>query len=371
MKIQHTRTRILRHATAALLGACSLVSLTLTLPLALHAATPAPASANTNAYSIVARFAVPTQSTSYDYLRADPAARRLYVTLGKTVAVLDLDTGKPLGEITGLMRAHGVAISPDTGHGFATSGIDDQITMFDTKTLATIKLIKSTGSNPDAIEYDPGTKRIYAANHGSGAITVIDPATGDIAGAIDFGEDNRLEGIAFDGRGRGFVNVENKNAVLVFDLATLKPLAKWPAAPNEGGTGLACDPATRRLFTATNGSNKMTVLDSDTGKVITSVPTGEDADGLAFDPATKRIYVPCVDGTLTIIQQQTPDTYTVLQTLPTQRGCRTITLDAQTNRVLTCSPKYGPAPAPVKGAPKSSRPVPLPGTFEVLVIGTK
>ena len=370
MKNQHHLARTHRLATTALLGGCVFAALLALLP-PLHAA---PAAAP--AYSIVARFPLPTKSTSYDYLRADPAARRLYLTLGKTVAVLDLDTGKPLGEIAGLKRAHGVALSPDTNHGFATSGVDDQITMFDLKTLATLKTIKSTGSNPDAIEYDPLTKRVYAANHGNGTITVLDAATGDIAGTVDFANygGGKLEALAFDhhdGRARGYVNAEDKSAVYVYDLATLKPLAKYPAAPAEGGTGLAIDPAARRLFMATNGSNTMTVLDADTGKIIATLPTGKDADGLTYNPATKRIYVPCVDGTLTIIQQQSADKYTVHQTLPTQRGCRTITLDEKTARVLTYSPKYAPAPAPVKGAPRPPRPAAIPGTFEVLVIGTK
>ena len=332
-------------------------------------ATPALRAAPAPAFSITARFPVQTDATSYDYLRADPAARRLYLTLNKTVAVLDLDTGKQVGELTGLSRAHGVAISPDTAHGFATSGQDNKILMFDTKTLATIKTIDSTGSGPDGIEYDPATKRIYVANHGSGQVTVIDPADGSVAGTVDFGE-GALEGIAFDGRGHGFVNAENKSAVYVFDLATLKPLAKWPVAPAEGGTGLACDPATHRLFSAC-ANNKMAVLDSDTGKLIATPPINDDPDSIAYDPAAKRIYVPCVEGNLNIFQAQDPNTITPLATVATKRGCRAVTLDAKTNNALTYAPDFGPAPAPVKGAPKRPRPALKPGTFEVLVIGTK
>jgi YVTN family beta-propeller protein len=319
-------------------------------------------------YSVVARFPIAGDIAYYDYPRADATERRLYVTREKRVEVLDLDTGKKVGEITGLTRAHGVAIAPGTGHGFVSSGIDDMITMFDLKTLATLKQTKSTGSNPDAIEYDPGSKRVYAANHGSGDVTVIDPVSGDVVGTVKFGE-GKLEGLAFDGRGQGFVNAEDKSAIFVFDLKTLQPKAKWSAAPAEGGTGLACDAVGHRLFTAC-GNNKIAVLDSDTGKLIATPAIGTDPDGLVFDPGTKRIFISNVDGTLTIIQEDSPDKFTVLQNVTTQRGCRTIALDEKTGRVITCAPKYGPAPAPVKGGPKQKAPT-LPGTFEALVVGLK
>ena len=319
-------------------------------------------------YHIVARFPIPGDSAYYDYLRVDGEARRLYVTHEKRVEVLDADTGNKVGEIGPTTRAHGVALASDAGHGFATSGVDDMITMFDLKTFATLKQVKATGSNPDAIEYDPASKRIYVGDHGSGDVTVIDPVSGDVVGTVKFGE-GKLEGLAFDGRGQGFVNVEDKSSVYVFDLKTLQPKAKWSAAPGEGGTGLAINAARHRLFTAC-GNNKVVVLDSDTGKVIATPAIGSDPDGLVFEPATGRIFVSNVDGTLNIIQQGAGDTYTVLQTVTTQRGCRTIALDEKTGRVMTCAPKYGPTPAPVKGGSKPRAPV-LPGSFEAIVIGLK
>lgn len=318
-------------------------------------------------YRVVTRFSIGGEG-GYDYLRVDSDTRRLYVAHQTKVDVLDADSGKKLGEVGGLKRAHGIAIAPDAGHGFATSGVDDQITMFDAKTLAVIKQVKSTGSNPDAIEYDADTKRIYAANHGSGDITVLDPATGDVVGTVKFG-DGKLEGIAFDGRGNGFVNAEDKSSVYVFDLKTLAPKAKWSVAPAEGGTGLAIDTANHRLFSAC-GNSKVAVLDSDTGKVVATPTIGEDPDGLTFEPSTHRIFVSNNDGTLTILQQDSADKYSLLQTVKTQAGCRTITLDAKTGRVMTCAPQYGPKPAPVAGGPKPRAPI-LPGTFEALVVGTK
>lgn len=319
-------------------------------------------------YKIIARYPVAGDLGGFDYLRVDSDARRLYIAREKRVDVLDVDSGKKVGEVGPTVRAHGVAVAPETGHGFATSGIDDQILMFDLKTFATLKLLKSTGSNPDAIEYDAGSKRVYVANHGSGDVTVIDPASGEIVGTVKFGE-GKLEGLAFDGRGHGFVNAEDKSSVFVFDLKTLESVAKWPFAPGEGGTGLACDAAHHRLFVACD-NNKAMVIDSDSGKVIASPAIGNGPDGLAFEAATGRIFTSNGEGTVTIIQEESADKYTVLQNVDTKRGCRTIALDEKTGRVFTCAPDFGPAPAPVKGGPRTRPPV-LPGTFEAIGIGVK
>jgi YVTN family beta-propeller protein len=317
-------------------------------------------------YHIVARYPI-GGTGGYDYLRVDPVARRLYIAHEKRIEVLDADSGKKVGEIGPTTRAHGIAISPDTGHGFVTSGIDDQITMFDVKTLAPLKTFKSSGSNPDAIEYDPESKRIFVGNHGGGDVTVIDPASGDIIATIKL--EGKLEGIGFDGRGQGFVIAEHKSAVHVFDTRALKPKATWSLAPGEGGTGLGVDAAHHRLFAAC-ANNKVVVLDSDTGKVIATPLIGDDPDGLVFEVKTGRIFSSNVDGTLTVIQEESPDKFTVLQNVKTSPGCKTITLDEKTGRVITCAPQFGPKPAPVKGGPKAKAPV-LPGTFEAIVVGLK
>src|SRR4051812_25188001 len=317
-------------------------------------------------YRIVARYPI-GGTGSYDYLRVDAAARRLYVAHEKRIEVLDADTGKKVGEIGPTTRAHGIALAPATGHGFVTSGVDDQIIMFDLKTLAPLKKFKSTGSNPDAIEYDPDTKKIFVGNHGSGEVTVIDPVSGDVMETIKL--EGKLEGIGFDGRGQGYVIAEDKSAVQVFNTHTLKPKATWSLAPGEGGTGLGVDAAHHRLFAAC-ANNKVVVLDSDSGKVIATPTIGTDPDGLAFDPKTSRIFSSNVDGTLTIIQQESADKYTVLQNVKTMPGCKTITLDEKTGRVVTCAPQYGPKPAGVKGGPKAKAPI-LPDTFEAIVVGLK
>jgi YVTN family beta-propeller protein len=315
-------------------------------------------------YHIVAHFNI-GGTGGYDYLRVDPVARRLYVSHEKRVEVLDADTGKKVGEIGPATRAHGIALAPELNHGFVTSGVDDLITMFDLKTLATLKQVKSTGSNPDAIEYDPESKKIYVGNHGSGEIVVIDPASGEITGTLALG--GKLEGIAFDGRGQGYVIAEDKAAVHVFDTHTLKAKATWAFAPGEGGTGLAVDAANHRLF-ASCGNNKMVVLDSDSGKFVASAVIGDDPDGLTFDPKNHRIFTSNVDGTLTVIQQDSADKYSVLQNVKTPPTSKTIAFDAKTGNVITCAPQYGAKPARVAGGPAPKAPI-IPGSFEAVVVG--
>lgn len=325
------------------------------------------AAAQAAEYSVLSRFLIGGDTSGCDYLRVDADARRVYLSHEKRFEVIDADSGKKIGEIGPASRAHGIALSPETNHGFATSGLDDVVIMFDMKTLAVIKQIKSTGSGPDAIEYDPESKKVYAANHGSGGITVIDPATGDVAGTIAI--EGKLEGVAFDGRGQGYVNIEDKSAVAVFDTHTLKAKAQWSAAPGEGGTGLGIDPVHHRIFSST-ANNNMVVLDSDSGKVVATAKCGDDPDGLVFDPKTSRIFTSNADGTMTVIQQDSADKYSTIQTVTTEPGCKTLALDSKTGRIFTAAPKYGPKPAPVKGGPKPRAPV-LPGTFEAVVVGTK
>ena len=332
------------------------------------AATAGLLAADSAEYHVVARYHVGGEG-GYDYLRVDPAARRLYVSHNTKVDVLDVDSGKKVGEIDGLKRVHGIAIARDAGHGFVTSGGDNEIVMFDLRTLAVLKRTKATGNGPDAIEYDAGTKRIYVADHGSGDVTVVDPASGDVVGTVKFGE-GRLEGIGFDGRGNGYVNAEDKSSVFVFDLKTLTPKAKWSSAPGEGGTGLAVDAAHHRVISAC-ANGHLVVLDSDSGKVVATPAIDEDPDGVSFDPTTNRVFVPCVGGTLNIVQEQSPDQYATLQTVTTQRGCRTIALDEQTGRVVTLAPKYAANESGADEKGRRRRPAALPDTLEAIVIGLK
>jgi len=313
-------------------------------------------------YKIVNHFAIGGEG-GYDYLRVDPSARHLFVSHGTKVEVLDVDSGKILGEIAPTPGVHGIAFAPEFDHGFITNGGDNTVTLFDLKTLKPIETVKVTGKRPDALDYDPDTKQVFVCNHGSGNITVLDADKGAVKATIEVG--GALEELAFDGRGHLFVNAEDRNAIHYVDTHTLKLLATWPLAPNESPTGLTVDREHHRLFAACG--NKLVVVNSDTGAIIATAPVGEDPDGVAFEPATNRIFVPTKDGQLTIIHEDSPDKYTVEQILSTQHGCRTIALDQKTGRVFLPTGKFTPAPATTTGGP--AREKLTPGTFEVLVVG--
>lgn len=324
------------------------------------------AAAGTSAadFRVLARYPVPGD-VRFDYLRVDPDMRRLYVSHGNKVDVLDADTGAVIGEVSPMKGVHGIAIVPDLKRGFITSGGDRTVVMFDLATLKVLKVIPGLGVKPDALEYDPQTRRIFVANGASGGITVIDPATGEISGHIPI--EGKLEGLAFDGRGRVYVNTEDKSMIQVADTQTLKPIASWPIDPVEGGTGLSIDAATHRLFSA-GANEKLAVVDSDTGKLVSTPAIGEDPDGDAFDAANGLVFSSSVRGTVTILHEDTPDTYSLVQTVVTAPGARTIALDPKTGRVFVATGKFGPAPAPTADNPHP-RPASVPGTFEVLVVG--
>jgi YVTN family beta-propeller protein len=324
----------------------------------------AAAAAAAGDFKILSHYPIPGD-VRYDYLRADPDMRRLYVSHGNKVDVLDLDTGAILGEVAPMKGVHGIAIVPGLKRGFITSGGDRTVVMFDIATLKVLKVITGLGMKPDAIEYDPESQKVYVANGQSGGITVIDPASGEITATVPI--EGKLEGVAFDGRGRLFVNTEDKSMIQVVDTHTLKPLASWPIAPVEGGTGLAIDPVSHRLFSA-GGNGKLAVVNSDTGAVVATPEIGEDPDGDAFDAANGYIFTSSVLGTLTILHEDSPNTYSLVQTVTTARGARTITLDAKTGRVFMATGKFGDAPAPTTDNPHP-RPQAQAGTFEVLVVG--
>lgn len=301
----------------------------------------------------------------YDYLRVDLVMRRLYVSHGGQVEVLNVDTGAKLGEVGPMKGIHGIVVIPSLKRGFITAGGDRTVVEFDLDTLKIVKVIPGLGMKPDAIEYDPQTERVYVANGASGGVTVIDPVKGEIAANVPIS--GKLEGLAFDGRGHLFVNTEDRSAIQVIDTRTLKPLASWPIAPVEGGTGLAIDAAHHRLFSA-GGNNLLAVVNSDTGSVVATPPIGQDPDGDAFDAADGLIFTSNMVGTLTVLHEDTPDSYSVVQTVPTAFGARTIAFDPKTGRVFFATGKFGPVSAPTADNPRPRRPG-EPGSFEVLVVG--
>lgn len=316
-------------------------------------------------YGVITRFPLGSEASGFDYLQIDPATRRMYIGRGDRIEVIDVDSGKKLGEVMPAPRVHGVALALEFNHGFTSNALDRTVTMFDVATLKTLRVIKYTGIKPDSITYDPQTKQVFVCNGGpTGDLTVIDPATGAIVGTVELGA-SKLEQIALDGRGHGFVNDEVKNAVQVFDTRTLKKVAMWPLASGEEPTGMAIDAAHHRLFAACS-NNKMVVLNSDTGAVVATLPIGARPDGAAFDPATQCAFSANGDGTLTVIHEDSPDKFTVVQNLPTEPNCRTIGIDPKTSRVFLPTAKLGPPPPP------SPEPIPRPiqpETFAIVVVG--
>jgi YVTN family beta-propeller protein len=307
----------------------------------------------------------------WDYLAADSATRQLYVARsGPTgnLHVYNLDTLAPIGDIpTG--TAHGAAIDDATHHGFATS---NPVTMFDTQTLKVIKTIP-TGGNPDGYLTDPAAHRVYILSHSEPNVIALDTHDGAIVGTLNLG--GEPEQSVLDGHGHLFIDVEDKDRIAVVDTSTLKLTTNYDISSVGGGcAGLAIDRAHGVLFAACRDKNNMIILSTSDGHIITTLPIGVGCDGAAFNPATQEVFSTQGDGTLTIIKdlvtprsEPTPTDFVVEQTVPTQRGARTVTFDEQTGHILTATADFGPTPAAVPG--QRTRPPMLPGTFKLIVIG--
>jgi DNA-binding beta-propeller fold protein YncE len=335
-----------------------------TLPILLLALLPTLASAAPKpAYHVVKEIPVSGEG-GWDYLTVDAKARRLYVTRSTKVAVLDADNGKVLGEIPNLSGVHGVALAGDLGRGFISNGRSSSVTIFDLKTLGVLSEVKTTGENPDAILYDPATHRVFAFNGRSGNATVLDAKTGAVVGTVALG--GKPEAGVSDLAGTIFVNIEDTSEVVEFGARDLAVKARWPLAPCEEPTGMAIDRKHHRLLIGC--SNKLAaVVDSRTGKVVTTVPIGDGVDGTAFDAATGLGYSSNGEGTLTVMHEDSPDHFSVVETVPTRRGARTLALDEKTHAIFVSTAQLGPAPAPTAEQPHP-RPTVLPDTFVVLVV---
>jgi YVTN family beta-propeller protein len=300
----------------------------------------------------------------WDYLTFDPGSGRLYIARATHVIVLDTASGKVAGDIPDTAGVHGIAPVPEFGRGFTSNGRAGTVTIFDLKTLAVIGHAK-TGENPDAIVYDPASKRVFAMNGRSGDATAIDAGTGKVAGTVPLG--GKPEFAVADGRGRIYVNIEDKSEMVALDSQKLAVVARWPLAPCEEPTGLALDPEHRRLFVGC--SNKlMAVVDADGGKVITTLPIGSGVDATAFDPGLRYAYASNGEGTLTVVHEDEPDKFTVVENVTTQRGARTMALDPSTHQVYLVTADLAPTPPSAPGQPRK-RPAIVPDTFVVLVFG--
>src|SRR6267154_961783 len=300
----------------------------------------------------------------WDYVAFDAPGHRLFIARETRVMVVDPDNGKVLGEIPGLIGAHGVALAYEAGHRFATSGHDGSVTMFD---LNTLKVLGQTPAAPDAdaILYDPASKRIFTFNGDSRSATVIDPVSGKRIGTIDLGAGPEFAVTAGDGK--LYVNLEDKGAVAEIDAAAMRVTRQWSIAPCESPTGLAIDRAHHRLFSGC-GNKVMVISDATAGKLVTTLPIGEGVDACAFDPGTQLAFASNGDGTLTVVHEETPAQFRVVANVGTRKGARTMALDEKTHRVYTVTADLGPPPAPTADHPHPWPSV-VPGTFMMLVLG--
>ena len=278
-----------------------------------------------------------------DYVTAEAGTGRVFVSRASHVMVVDGPTGKVLGDIPDTPGVHGVAIAPKAGHGFTTNSGDANVLMFDLKTLAPIKKIPIMQNGLDGIMYDEPDDKIILTNHSRpGTLTAIDPATGNVVGTAEL-EDNAPEGAVADGKGHIFVNNEGKSTIQVIDVKTWKATASWPLAPCMGPTGIAYDKANDRIFSGCNGTS--VVVDAANGKVVATIPNGTRVDALGWDPAKKLIFVPNGgEGNVTIARQDSADKYTVVSTVATFMGAKTITVDPVTHNAYLFQPERGPAP---------------------------
>lgn len=307
----------------------------------------------------------------FDYVYADALNRRLYVPRGGTnprVDAFDLDTLASIGSLPAT-SGHGAAADPKSGHAFASSR---PVAMWDAKTLAPIKTIEVQG-NPDGILDDPGAQRIYILSHSAPNVTAIDARDGSIVGTVDIG--GAPEQAVSDGKGRLYIDVENKDEIAVVDTKALSVVGRYSLAGKCGApAGLALDVRTRVLFAACRNPAVMAVVSADSGQVIAVLPIGVGVDGATFNPATKEAFSSQGDGTLTIVKEESPTRFVVEQTLQTKLGAKTLTLDAKTGHILLITADFGPPPEPPPGAPTGPPRGPrrgpmLPGSFQILVVG--
>jgi len=301
----------------------------------------------------------------WDYMVVDGLERRLFVTRGTHVSVFDVDTLKPVGEIEHTEGVHGVALAPDLGRGFTSNGRSSSITIFDFKTLKTLEEVKSTGENPDAILYDGASKRVFAFNGRSSNATVLDAATGKVVATVALG--GKPEFATSDEEGRVFVNLEDRSEVVALDSRKAEVLKHWPLAPCEEPSGMAIDRAHKRLFVGC-GNRLMVVVNASTGNVVASVPIGAGVDANAFDPGLALAFSSNGEGTLTVVREDSPDKFSLLENVPTQRGARTMALDEKTHRIFLVTAEFGPRPEATAAQPHPRPPI-LPGTFTLLVVG--
>lgn len=303
----------------------------------------------------------------WDYLSVDSKNRRLYISHGTQVEVLNADTHEKIGSIPGLDGVHGVIAVPAYGRGITTNGRSNTATIFDLKTLKPIVELP-TGKNPDALLYDSFSKRVFIFNHSDVTTTAIDIAKGKVIGTIDLGA-SALEAGVSDERGTIFVNLEDASEIVAFDAKTLAVKSKWKISRCGEPTGLAIDTKTNRLFSVCH-SGVMMIIDASTGQAIAEIPIGKRVDGAVFNPKKKLAFSSNGDGTITVVKEVSAAEFKVIETIKTEVGARTIAYDSKTEHVFVSTAQYGETPAATPEVP-NPRPKVIPGTFMVLEYGIK
>ena len=310
--------------------------------------------------------AAPGSTTEYfDYVTVDAAGRRVYLSRGTAVQVIDADSGASLGVIPGFKRQHGVALAPEFNRGFISDGDAAKIAIFDLKTMKTVGEAMAE-PDTDCVVYDPASKNVFSMNGDSGSSTVVNAKTGAVVKTIALG--GKPEFAVADGKGMVYASISDKNEIVAIDTRTLEVKSRWPVAPSGGATALAMDREHRRLFSAGRGPQMMVVLNADTGKVIASFPITAGVDAAAYDGDSGLIFVSTTDGNIHVFHEDSPDKYSVVDTVKTEYGAKTMGLDAKTHRLFLDTADFG-TPAPAAAGGRGGRRTAVPGTFRVLVYG--
>jgi DNA-binding beta-propeller fold protein YncE len=300
----------------------------------------------------------------WDYVVPDAPNHRVFIGRQNRVMVVDMNSGRLIAEVTGINGAHGTAVAPATGHGFATSGNDSSIVMFDLKTYKTLARIPAA-EDADAIIYDPTSKRIFSFNGDANSSTVVDAHMGTLVTNIPLGGKPEYGQSARNGK--IYANLVDSSQIVEIDARTLTVTRRWSTAPCKNPVSMAIDTRHHRLFSGCR-SGVMAISDYKNGTVVATVPIGRGVDGAGYDPVFRDAYASNVDGTLTVIHQDSPDSYRVLQTVQTAEGGRNMGLDPATHRIYVVSAKFGPVPADSTAAnPRRRAPV-VPGSFMVMVV---
>jgi YVTN family beta-propeller protein len=321
------------------------------------------AQSNSSGYHVIKQIKLGGEG-GWDYLTFDAKSHRLFISRSTHVMVVDADSGAVVGDIPNTSGVHGIAIVSDLNKGFTSNGRDSTVTVFDLKTLKALKQIP-VGKNPDAIIYDAASKRVFTFNGASHDTTAIDAEAETVAGTIPL--EGRPEFAVSDEAGHVFANLEDKSQIVELDTRKLNVLNRWSLAPGEEPSGLTFDRKHKRLFSVCS-NKQMVVMNADNGKVVTTVPIGSGPDAAAFDPETSLAFSSNGEGTLTVVHEDSPEKFSVVENVQTQRGARTMTLDPKTHRIFLVTAEFGPAPQPTPERPRP-RPVIVPGTFTLLIVG--